>query len=214
LLAASQTGYSSIGIKEVEDPRRFGVVLKDKNGFIEKLIEKPETPISNLAIVGIYYIANSLLLKQCLNDLIDKDIKTRGEYQLTDALQMMLDKGEKFSTFSVDGWYDCGKPETLLETNRYLLDKAPAAITPKNSVIIPPVYIDESAEIECSVIGPYTTVAAGASVKDSIVRDTIISDGASVQSALLEESIIGNNASVRGNFNNMNVGNSSEINYK
>ena len=214
LLRASNSGFSSIGIKKVDDPRRFGVVLKNKEGFIEKLIEKPDTPVSYDAIVGIYYISNAQLMKSCLNEMIDKDIKTRGEYQLTDALQLMLDKGEKFSTFPVDGWYDCGKPETLLETNRYLLDKAPPAKTPKDSVIIPPVFIDESAEIERSVIGPYATVAAGASVKDSIVRNTIISDGAGVFSSLLEESIIGNNALVRGNFNRLNVGNSSEINYK
>jgi glucose-1-phosphate thymidylyltransferase len=145
---------------------------------------------------------------------MDKDIKTRGEYQLTDALQLMLDQGEKFSTFPVDGWYDCGKPETLLTTNQYLLDKMPETLPPNDSVvIIPPVYIAPDAVVERSVIGPYTTVASGATVLDSVVRHTIISDDAAVHSSLLEESIIGNNASVRGLFNRLNVGNSSEINY-
>ena len=212
LSLAQKSGICSIGVKEVEDPRRFGVVIKD-NDLIKKFVEKPETPISNLAIVGLYYISNPDLMVSCLQEMMDKDIKTRGEYQLTDALQMMLDKGEKFSSFAVDGWYDCGKPETLLLTNQHLLDKLPNIVPPKDAVIIPPVYIAPNAIVERSVIGPYTTVADGATVTDSVVRHSIISDGASVHSSLLEESIIGNNASVRGLFNRLNVGNSSEINY-
>jgi glucose-1-phosphate thymidylyltransferase len=204
---------SLIGVKEVDDPRRFGVVVTNEHGRIERLVEKPQTPVSNLAIVGLYYIANPNSLKESLNELIKKDIKTMGEYQLTDALQMMLEKGEEFSTFTIDGWYDCGKPETLLNTNRYLLDKSSSITTFPDAVIVPPVFIAPNATIERSVIGPYTTVADGATVIDSVVRDSIISDGATVTSSLLEMSIIGNNAYVRGNFNRLNVGNSSEINY-
>ncbi len=204
---------SLIGVKEVEDPRRFGVVVTNKHGRIDRLVEKPQTPVSNLAIVGLYYIANPDILKEALVELMKKDIKTQGEYQLTDALQVMLEKGEEFSTFTIDGWYDCGKPETLLSTNRYLLDKYSTIKTFPDAVIVPPVFIAPNATIERSVIGPYTTVADGASVVDSVVRDSIISDGAMVTSSLLEMSIIGNNAYVRGNFNKLNVGNSSEINY-
>ncbi|MGA2298946.1 MAG: sugar phosphate nucleotidyltransferase [FCB group bacterium] len=213
LSLATKSKISSIGVKEVSDPRRFGVVALDKKNIITQFVEKPEKPVSNLAIVGLYYIANPDLLSQCLNEIISKDIKTAGEYQLTDALQMMLKRGEKFSTFPVEGWFDCGKPETLLNTNRYLLEKAKQTKTYKGAVIVPPVFIASNAIIEHSVIGPFTTVADGASVIDSVVRDSIISDGASVTSSLLENSIIGNNAYVRGNFNRLNVGNSSEINY-
>lgn len=213
LADAFKSGYSSLGVKEVEDPRRFGVVEMGTDGFIKNLVEKPQNFVSNMAIVGLYYIKNPQLLKTCLEELINKDIKTKAEYQLTDALKLMLEKGEKFTTFHCEGWYDCGKPETLLDTNRYLLEKSQIECFPEKTVMIPPVYIAPNATVERCVIGPYATVADGAIVKDSIVRNTIVSDGATVESCLLEESIIGNNAIVRGNFYNLNVGNSSEINF-
>ena len=212
LSLALGSAYSTLGVKQVEDPRRFGVVEKSGE-FISKLIEKPEHPTSHLAIVGLYNILNSGLLSECLNELITNDIRTRNEYQLTDALQMMIDHGEKFTTFPVEGWYDCGKPETMLQTNKHLLDKHSASHSIDGSVIIPPVFIAENARIERSVIGPYATVAAGATVKDSHLRNSIVSDGATVSRSLLEDSIIGNNAIVRGNFKRLNVGDSSEINY-
>lgn len=205
--------HSSLGIKEVEDPRRFGVVVTDKKGAVTKFVEKPEKPVSNKAIVGIYYISNPETLKDSLEYMIDNEIKTAGEYQLTDALQIMLEKGEIFKTFPVEGWYDCGKPETLLSTNRYLLDKSHTFRALKDSIIIPPVYIAPNAVIERSIIGPYATVADGAKVSDSVIKDSILSDGSVVASSLLDKSIIGNNAVVNGRFYNLNVGNSSEINY-
>lgn len=213
LKLAFDIGYSAIGVKEVEDPRRFGVVQMNSNGFISKFVEKPEVFVSNKAIVGIYYIKNSDLLCECLDELISKDVKTKDEYQLTDALQMMLEKGENFKTFDVEGWYDCGKPETLLETNRYLLERMQLNYSIEKAIIIPPVYIGKNTTIAGSVIGPYTTVADNAIVIDSIIRNSIISDGASVSASLLENSIVGNNAIVNGHFNQLNVGNSSEINF-
>jgi len=134
---------TSLGVKEVLDPSRFGVALTD-NGRITKLIEKPKVPISRLALVGLYYIANSNLLKECLNELIEKDIRTNNELQLTDALQLMIDKGEVIKTFPVEGWYDCGKPETLLSTNKFLLDKYGSNKSLTNSYVIDPVFIGEN----------------------------------------------------------------------
>jgi len=203
---------SAIGVKSVANPERFGVVVTNPEGYISKLVEKPESFVSDQAIVGIYYIKNSKLLRNCLDELLQKQIKTKGEFQLTDALQLMINYGERFKTFLVEGWYDCGKPETLLETNRFLLSKNPYYRSIENSVIIPPVFIADDAEVVHSVVGPYTTVASGAIVKDSVVRDSIISDEARVESYLLEKSIIGNNAVVKGTFFKINVGNSSEIN--
>ncbi len=205
--------YSTLGVKHVEDPRRFGVVQTDADGFITNMVEKPETFVSNNAIVGIYYIKNPKLLKECLDEIIQKDIRTRNEYQLTDALFMMMQRGEKFKTFNVDGWYDCGKPETLLATNEFMLGKYSSIKEMSNAVIIPPVFIAPTAIIENSVIGPNTTVATGAVVRDSIIRNSIISDDATVQASVLENSIIGNNAVVKGHFSTLNVGNSSEIEY-
>lgn len=212
LALALGSKFNTLGVKEVEDPRRFGVVELEK-GFISRLVEKPENPTSHLAIVGLYHIVNSALLKECLNEIVTKDLRTRNEYQLTDALQMMVDRGDKFTTFPVDGWYDCGKPETLLSTNQYLLDTMSPTAAIEGSVIIPPVFIAPDATIERSVIGPYATVAAGATVSDSHLRNSIVSDSATVTGSLLEDSIIGNNAVVRGHFKRLNVGDSSEINY-
>lgn len=210
LALASHSGYCSLGVKTVADPRRFGVVETDGT-FITRLVEKPEIPPSNSAIVGLYYITNPSLLKSCLDDLISHDRRNRGEYQLTDALQMMIDRGERFTTFPVEGWYDCGKPETLLATNRHLLDNNSAYSVRDKTVIIPPVFIADSAKIVNSVIGPYATVAENATVIDSVLRNSIVSDGATVTSSLLEESIIGNHSIVRGKFLRLNVGDSSEI---
>jgi len=210
LSLATNSRFSTLGVKSVDDPRRFGVVELEK-GFISRLIEKPENPTTNLALVGLYFINNPKLLVESLQTLIDNNIRTRDEYQLTDALQMMIDKGEKFTTFPVEGWYDCGKPETLLSTNRYLLDGKSTYKTPEGAVIIPPAFVAENAIVERSVIGPYTTVASGATVIDSVVRDSIISDGATVTASTLEQSIIGNNAIVKGKFSRVNVGDSSEI---
>ncbi len=213
LKLAFATGNSSLGVKSVEDPRRFGVVIKD-GGKIKKLIEKPEKPVSNLALVGIYYLKNADLFKSCLEEIIDNDIKTRGEYQLTDALQLMIERGEPMDTFPVEAWYDCGKKETLLSTNRYLLDTKSSVRPVKDSVILEPSFIADDAVVERSIIGPYATVAAGAVVKDSIIRNSILSDGSHVESSLLEQSIVGNNAMVNGQFLSYNVGSSSEINLK
>ena len=205
-----QSSSSSVGVKHVEDPRRFGVA-EVKDGFLTKVVEKPEHPTSNLAIVGLYWIRNPKLLQECVGELIAKDFRTKGEYQLTDALEMMIGKGEKIGTFTVDGWYDCGKPETLLSTNRHLLEKESTKVSLNGVVVVPPVYVSSTAQITHSLIGPYATIAEGAVVADSIVKNSIVSQEAQVFKVLLDNSIIGNNAVVRGTYNRINVGDSSEI---
>jgi len=204
--------HSAIGVKSVDDPKRFGVV-ETRNNFITRLVEKPEHPVSNLAVVGIYYIRAAALLKECLNTLIDDNIKTRGEYQLTDALQMMIERGEKMTVFTVDGWFDCGKSETLLSTNRHLLGQEGLSRKIPDSVIIPPVYISPTAEVTQSVVGPYATIADGAIIHQSIVRNSIIDDKAQVSKALLDNSIVGSNAIIKGSFRRINAGDSSEIDF-
>lgn len=203
---------SALGVKSVEDPRRFGVA-ETNNGYVERVIEKPEHPTSNLAMVGLYFIKNTPLLIDCLNELIENDIRTKGEYQLTDALQRMIARGERMTTFMVEGWYDCGKPETLLATNRALLAKM--AFTPplRDVVVIPPVYIAPTAKVEHSVVGPNTTIGDRAMVSESVVRNSIISEEARVQRAMLENSIVGNGSVVKGTYKRINVGGSSEIDF-
>lgn len=203
---------SSLGVKQVPDPRRFGVV-EMSGEVITRLVEKPEVPPTNLAIVGIYYIKDSGLLKNSLSRLLDEHITTVNEYQLTDALQLMIEAGEVFSTFRVDGWFDCGKVETLLQTNQHLLMKQ--NITPKSIpadvVVIPPVFIADDAILERSVIGPFATISSGVRVSDSIVRNSIVSDGSIISQVLLDFSVIGNNAVVGSKFTSVNAGDSSEI---
>jgi len=203
---------SSLGVKKVDDPKRFGVAVT-KNGFIEKLVEKPQIHISNLALVGLYYVSNKKVLIDSLTELIEKDIRTKGELQLTDALQIMIDKGEKVTTFPVDGWYDCGKPETLLSTNQYLLNTKSFFKERDNVVINQPVFIADDAEITNSVIGPYATIASGCKIKECIIRNSIIDSNAQVEKALLDNSIIGSNSLVRGAYKRLNSGDSSEVDF-
>jgi len=205
--------HSSIGVKHVDDPRRFGIA-EITDGMVTKLVEKPEHPTSNNAIVGLYWITRPADLLASIDTIMRKDKKTKGEFQLTDALEEMRSTGAKISTFNVDGWYDCGKPETLLSTNRHLLDSMSVDYTRKDVVVIPPVFISPKAEITNSVIGPYASIAAGALINDSIVRNSIVGEEARVRMALLENSIVGGNAAVTGSFNRINIGDSSEIDFQ
>jgi glucose-1-phosphate thymidylyltransferase len=203
---------SSLGVKYVEDPRRFGVAVME-NGFIKKLVEKPLSPVSNLALVGLYYFANAETLKKALTKLVENDVRTKGELQLTDAVQIMIESGEQIGTFPVEGWYDCGKPETLLSTNQYLLDLKSVSKKFNNVIINRPVFIAEDADIQNSVIGPYATIDKDCKIIDSIIRNSIIGANAQVSKALLDNSIIGNNSIVKGLFKRLNSGDSSEIDF-
>lgn len=206
------SGHSTIGVKKVEDPRRFGVA-ETTDGFISKLVEKPEKPASNLAIVGLYYILNPQYLVDCLKEMIKTNVRTKGEFQLTDALQMMIERGERMKTFPVDGWFDCGKPETLLSTNQHLLSQLQNPPIIDGVVTIPPVYISTEATVRNSIIGPYATIAEGTTVENSIIRNSIVSEGATVSEALLQDSIVGSNAVVRGTYKRINIGDSSELEF-
>lgn len=204
--------HSSLGVKWVEDPRRFGVAEVEE-GNIKRLIEKPENPTSNLAIVGLYYITKPKKLKDALNHLMDNNIRTKNEFQLTDALQNMISEGEKFTTFNVEGWYDCGKPETLLSTNQVLLSMKGSNAKISGVVINPPVFIHPNAKIKNSVIGPNTTIGENAIINDSIIINSIIGTDATVQTALLRESIVGNGACITGHYRKTNVGDMTEIDF-
>lgn len=205
-------GGNYLGVKEVPDPERFGVVEVEK-GKIVGLIEKPAQPKSNLAIVGIYCIQDSHKLFDALESIISEDLRTRGEYQLTDALNLMIRRGVDLMAFEIEGWYDCGKPETLLETNRDLLEMSGSEVSVPGSIVIDPVNIGEEVEIESSVIGPYVSIAEKTVVRRSIIKNSILGSNALVEDALLDSSFIGDNAVVRGLFKKLNVGDSSEIDF-
>jgi glucose-1-phosphate thymidylyltransferase len=204
--------FDSIGTKIVDNPKRFGIAETDGQ-FITALVEKPEKPISNQALVGIYYIKSTDLFSRCLEELVAKKITTRGEYQLTDALGLMIRHGCKMTTFNVEGWFDCGKPDTLLSTNRYLLSQIKSVDNRQGNILLPPVFISPSATLENSVVGPNVSVGDNARIVRSIVKDSIISECAEVTDCLLEQSLIGNNSFISGQFKKANLGDSSEIKY-
>lgn len=207
--------HSALGTRVVEDPRRFGVVV-EKDGFVTDLIEKPSDPPSNRIIVGLYFIKNGGLLKRCIDGIIQDKVTVKGEYQITDALKRMVDGGEKVTTFEVEGWYDCGTADTLLESNRHLLSKNSTAKEQLSSlalgnVVRPPVYIAPNARITNSIVGPYVTIGNDTLIEGSIIEDSIIGDGAEVRSALLGHSIVGQYASISGIQKKVNISDHSEI---
>jgi glucose-1-phosphate thymidylyltransferase len=211
-LAKSRTNV--LGVKAVDDPRRFGV-CEVADGRITRLVEKPKDPPSDLALVGLYYFLDSKPLFEALREEIDSGLMNHGEYQITDALQIMIDKGHLFEPFLIDEWFDCGKPEAMLETNRRLLEDA-GGETPEidGSIVVPPVSISPGAEIAGSIVGPYVSVAEGAVIRNSIVRDSILAEGSKVTDTLLENSLLGANAVINGGFQKVDVGDSSEITFK
>lgn len=203
-------GDGLIYVREVADPRRFGVALLHE-GYVTKFVEKPSTPISNLAVVGVYYFRDWRGIMQSIDNLITRDIKTKGEYFLADAMQLMIEGGARLEVETIPVWEDCGTPEAILKTNRYLLGKQTHIPSVVGSVILPPVYISDRAQIRNSIIGPNVSISEDAIVENAILRDCIISEGAFIENRVLESSLIGKDARVRGSFQRMNVGDSSEI---
>ncbi|GAB4565686.1 MAG: sugar phosphate nucleotidyltransferase [Anaerolineae bacterium] len=202
-------------VKEVEDPRRFGVVVLE-DGYVRRLVEKPDSDEYRLAVIGVYFIKDGPRLMQAIDQLMARRIQTKGEYYLADALQIMIDEGARLVAQEVDVWEDCGKPETVLHTNRYLLSKQQGDGREAhlvNSAIIPPVYIAASAHIENSIIGPYATIAEHARICNAHIRDSIIDEGAVICDTMLDQSLIGKNAVVRGRFRRLNVGDSSQVDF-
>lgn len=201
---------STIGIREVDDPKRFGIV-KLKGDLVTDMVEKPENPPTNLAIAGIYSFIDTQELYLALDDIIKNNKTTKGEFQLTDAMRLMIKRGHKIKAVTVNGWYDCGKPETLLATNTYILRLKGYSPKVKGSVVIPPVYISKTAKISSSIIGPYVSIGDDVEIESSIISSTIINEGAIIKNSNLTRSIIGPNASVIGRSYSFNVGENSEI---
>jgi glucose-1-phosphate thymidylyltransferase len=216
LTALAETGADGIlYVKEVADPRRFGVVIVE-NGIITRLVEKPADLANKLAVIGVYWIREGEHLISAIDELMGRGQKTQGEYFLADAFQIMIDRGHRFIDRPVEVWEDCGKPETVLHTNRYLLEhghaSAPSAAD-HNCVIVPPVHISESAHVSDSIIGPYVTIAEKAVVNHAIVRDSIIDEGATIEDTMLDGSLIGKEAFVRNRYLKLNVGDSSQVDF-
>lgn len=222
IFEADLTGLEASGldgilyVKEVEDPRRFGVAVVGDDGLVTGLVEKPDTFDNRLAVVGVYYVRDSAWLIQAIEELMARNLQTKGEFYLADAYTLMIEQGARFAVRQVSVWEDCGTPRDVLQTNRYLLahgrDNGEKAIA-NGSVIIPPVYIAPSAQVEYSIVGPYVTIAEHSVVKHSIIRDSIIDEGACIDDTMLDRSLIGKDAVVRGRYRVLNVGDSSQLDF-
>ena len=209
---------SMLGIKKVDDPRNFGVAEINEKEIVERVVEKPAIPKSNMALVGLYKIKETVLLFECLNKLFSDEIKTNGEYNLTDALQCMIQKGARFTSFKVKNWFDCGKKETLLESNATLLKKFGGSTSAidhpyENTIIIEPVSIAPGCSIRNCIIGPHVAIGSNTSVQYSIVRDSIIGSYTSLHEVVLDNSLIGSDASVKGLSRSLNIGDNTEIDF-
>ncbi|WP_022835119.1 sugar phosphate nucleotidyltransferase [Salisaeta longa] len=203
-----------VWVKHVEDPSRFGVAVREGEEVV-RLVEKPDEPISNEAIIGIYYVNDLSGLQREIQYLIDHDVRGKGdEFQLTDAFDRLLQDGKVFHTASVDAWMDCGTIPALLETTGRILERETDDLhqgTVHNSIIHDPVYIGPGATIDGAVVGPNVSVEAGATIKDSIVQDSIVFRKGRVENAVLHDSIVGRHATAKNTTGRVNIGDHSSV---
>jgi glucose-1-phosphate thymidylyltransferase len=202
-----------IWVKTVDDYQRFGVVVSDAAGHMTKIVEKPTTPISKRANIGLYYIRNWKLLYEGIDWTLSQP-KNKGEYYLTDAFQYMIDHGAKIKVIDVEGWYDAGEQGTLLETNRTILEKGRArrpSVIPAGVTVVDPVYIEDGVELSASRIGPNVSIGKGSRIEQSDLRDTIVGEGTSILNSHLTGSLIGDAVVVDGARGQVNVSDHSVV---
>lgn len=203
---------SVIWVQKVEDPSAFGVVKIDDKNNITDFIEKPKDFVSDLAIIGIYYFKDGDNLRDELKYLMDNEVVVNGEYQLTDALENMKNKGLSFKPGQVIEWMDCGNKDATVHTNQRILEYHKddelvcSSSSSENSIIIPPCYIGENVKIKNSVIGPHVSVGANTIVSNTLVRNSIIQRNSNLENLNLENSMIGNYVDVQGEVSEWNVG--------
>ena len=202
-------------VKQIEDPRRFGVAEVNADNQIIRLIEKPKSMENNLALVGCYYFKHSEKLLSAIDEQIQRGIELKGEYFLADAINIMLERGAQMRIQKVDTWLDTGTIEATLETNIYMLDhgrdNSAEAEKREGATIIPPVFIHPSAKVEASVIGPHVSIGPDCEVQGCVIRNTILDEGAAVTDSVLDGSFIGRQAKVEGSAASVNIGDNSSI---
>jgi len=202
-----------IWAKEVEDYQRFGVIVTDEQGFMQKIIEKPKEPVSKLANIGLYYIRDWKLLFEGIGHVMSSDPGVGGEYFLTDAFQYMVDHGGKLLVAPVEGWYDAGKPDTLLETNLHVLSttRGRSPVAAEGVTVHEPVHVADGVTLENAEVGPNVTLSAGATVRGSKLRDTIVGEKSVIDGCDLHDSLIGSNVQVTGVRGQVDLGDHSVV---
>jgi glucose-1-phosphate thymidylyltransferase len=204
---------SMLGVKRVDDPRAFGVAEVNESGKIEHVVEKPTIPKSNLALVGIYKIKETIELFNCLTAKSTELTNSYAEFNLTDAIECMILNGITFNAFKVENWFDCGKKETLLETNALLLKKYDNStlLHFENTIIVPPVNIAEGCKITNSVIGPNVTIGENATINYGIIKDSIVGAYTNLVEIVINSSIIGSDSHVKGVSRSLSIGDNTAI---
>jgi len=204
-----------VWVKPVPDPRRFGVVVLDDQGYVSRMIEKPDDMENNLAVVGFYYFKRADDLVSAIEEQMRRDLQLKGEFFLADAVNIMLERGLKMRPEIVDVWLDAGTSDALLETNRYLLSNGRSNIEQMTAqgdmVVIPPVFIHPTAEVVNSIVGPYVSLGAGCRVERSILSDSILEDEARVTDVILERSLVGRQAHIQRRAGTINAGDQTVV---
>ena len=204
-------------VREVEDPRRFGVAILDEEGYVTALIEKPTTMDHRMAIAGVKWFRNGSLLYEAIDTIVRQKRQTQGEYFMVDAYQVLLEKGAKIKTTSLSLWADAGTPQSILDTNMRLLSSGFASLNAldrgnqEGFTVVPPVYIHPKAVIESSVIGPHVSIDASVKITNTVVRNSIIDSGAQLNNCVLDKALIGENAKICGRARTMFIGDNSVV---
>jgi glucose-1-phosphate thymidylyltransferase len=210
-----ESPVSVLALKRVDDPRNFGVAETDEEGAILKVVEKPHIPKSNMALVGIYRIKETAVLYDCLENNLRDGLKSHDEFNLTDAIECMIQKGVPFRSYKVLNWFDCGNKESLLASNSTLLKKFGNSISEDhqfdNVIIVPPVSIGKHCEIRNSIIGPNVSVGDHTTIASSIIKESIIGSYADLFDIVLDDSLIGSDTEVKGESRSLNIGDNTEI---
>ncbi|MCC6175141.1 MAG: NTP transferase domain-containing protein [Chloroflexi bacterium] len=200
-----------IYVKEIPDPSRMGVVVV-QNGRIVDYVEKPKTPVSRLATIGMYYFRTSRRLFEAIDRVLAAPPTLNDEYFLADAIRLMIQQGAHLEPYVVDCWEDTGTPDATLHAHRYLLDRTGGQAQPREGVtLIPPVYVADDAEIAQSVVGPYVTVEKGCRIERSILSDCILDKGAEVSQQVLSRCMLGQRARLEGRPLSANIGDDSSV---
>ena len=210
---SSESADGIAWVKPMEDPRRFGVVELDQNGFAKKLTEKPKDISNNLVVVGFYYFREGMKLVDAIEEQVKRGDSLKGEYFLSDAINILLERGAKIKAKQTEVWLDAGIPEALLETNRYLLEHGRCRCEPveiqEGVTIIPPVSIPANVKLKSAVIGPHVTLGESCDLENVVIRNSIIEAGTKITDMVIESSLIGRDVILEGRPERLNIGDNS-----
>ena len=216
--ALDSNADATIWVKKVKNPEAYGVVETNSKGEIKGLVEKPQSQVSDLAVIGIYYFKEAADLKDELTAVMDEKLTRGGEYQINDGILRMIQKGKRFTTAKVSEWMDCGNPAITVETNQRMLrvlktegERLEGAYTNNNSTVIPPCYIADGVEIHNSTIGPYVSIGPDTCIENSTIENSMIQSNCVLSGVKLKDAMLGNHVKYNGDFSVVSLGDYTEL---